>query len=314
MVNQGVVDCLAVSPRGLLLASGSADGRVWLWDLHDLRPLRLLRRHAAGVTCLAWSPDGKLLASGGGDGSLCLWAAPEGELLHLWRGAGPVRSVAFRPGGGLVAGLWELSGVRQWEVPSGNELPAPQGHAGVVECLAFAPDGGLLATGGRDHTVRLWAVPDGRPLGLLAGHTGPVTCLVVSPDGGVLASGSDDRTVELWGLPDGRPLRTLKGFAAAVHALAASPNGQAVVVAAGSRCEVWATELVRLAGAPVGRMTPEDLAWTEEALRDGSLPADERAGLEFIAALARRRKRFDIHLDDAPARIAVGEFDIEIAG
>lgn len=65
---------------------------------------------------------------------------------------------------------------------------------------------------------------------------------------------------------------------------------------------------------PTGQASLNDLAWVQEVLRDGNLSAEERNCLEFIAALMRWRRRFDIEVGEAPWRIEVGEFDIEIEG
>jgi WD40 repeat protein len=131
----------------------------------------------------------------------------------------------------------------------------------------------------------------------------------------VLASGSDkDGTIELWSLPDGRPLRTLN-TRLYCESLVISPDG--CLLGAGDidgSVRLWGSELVRLSRIPVGRMAAQDAELAQDALGDSTLSPAERAALEFIVALLRWRRRFDVHLDDAPRHIAVGEFDIEIAG
>src|SRR6266704_918883 len=63
------VQCLAWSPDGTVLASGSADGNLRLFDRQTGVPLGQAQRgHSRTVKCLAWSPDGTRLASGQPDG------------------------------------------------------------------------------------------------------------------------------------------------------------------------------------------------------------------------------------------------------
>ncbi len=65
--------CLAFSPDGKTLASGSSDQSICLWDVETHTCVRRLRGHTGLVSALAFSPDGEWLASGGGDNVIRLW-------------------------------------------------------------------------------------------------------------------------------------------------------------------------------------------------------------------------------------------------
>ena len=69
---------VAFSPGGQILASGSADGAVKLWDAASGKSTATLRGHTDRVWSVAFSPDGKTLASGAGrmDKSIKLWDVP----------------------------------------------------------------------------------------------------------------------------------------------------------------------------------------------------------------------------------------------
>ena len=56
-----------------MLASGSADGTVIVWDADTGEQLLALAGHTGDVMSVAWSPDGKTLASGSYDGTIILW-------------------------------------------------------------------------------------------------------------------------------------------------------------------------------------------------------------------------------------------------
>src|SRR5262249_30598206 len=46
-----------------------------------------------------------------------------------------------------------------WELSSGKEIAAPEGHRGWLLAVAFTPDGRRLVTAGSDTTALVWDVP-----------------------------------------------------------------------------------------------------------------------------------------------------------
>jgi WD40 repeat protein len=97
---------IAFSSDSQILASGSDDKTVKLWDVHTGRCLNTLKEEGYRVRSLAFSPDGKILATGSDDQSVSLWSVPEGKRLKSLQGyTQRVWSVAFSPDGQtLVSG------------------------------------------------------------------------------------------------------------------------------------------------------------------------------------------------------------------
>ncbi len=80
----GMVEGVAFSPDGTLLAMASRGGSVLLWDVGTGQLLETLKGHPSAVQALAFSPDGRTLASGGGDQTVRLWnVETRRELMQL---------------------------------------------------------------------------------------------------------------------------------------------------------------------------------------------------------------------------------------
>ena len=98
---------MAFSRDGKILARGSADGTIQLWDVATHQQIGgPLTGLDAPVRSVAFSPDGKTLAGGSADGTVRLWDVTThqqigGPLISLSRG---VYSVAFSPDGKTLAG------------------------------------------------------------------------------------------------------------------------------------------------------------------------------------------------------------------
>jgi hypothetical protein len=161
--HDGAVESVAFSPDGRLLASGSWDNTVKLWDVATGREVRTLRGHTDWVRSVAFSPDGRLLASGSWDNTVKLWDVATGREVRTIRGHDiEVESVAFSPDGRRLASGSGDGTVKLWDVATGQEVGTLRGYTdsalGWVLSVAFSPDGRRLASGSKDGTVRIWGV------------------------------------------------------------------------------------------------------------------------------------------------------------
>ncbi|WP_433203718.1 Hsp70 family protein [Dactylosporangium sp. CS-047395] len=256
------VNAIAVSPDGRLLAAGSDDRKVRVWDLSTGQVRHTLTDHDGPVRAVAFSPDGTLLASGGAHPrkparAVRVWHTNEGRRRNVFDAdAGGPSALAFHPAGRVLAAAGLDGVLRLFDLIDGRVSLVGEGPA--LHAVAFSRDGAALATGddggrvmlqhqsvtplrghrgavlgvaftgtllasaGADGTVRLW---DGAAGLVLAGHTEPVTSVTFDPAGTLLASAGLDSTIRLWDAAIGAHLHTLDGHDGAVHALAFTPDG-----------------------------------------------------------------------------------------
>lgn len=229
----GVVEDIAYSPDGRLLAAGAASG-VYLHDSTSHEVVAFFET-VVPVDTLAFDPSGERLAVGLRNGTIELWRMLDGDMLasataHTER----VTDMAFSPDGDLlISGSWDDT-VRLWDVTDHElaSLRVLSGHENGVWSVAFSPDGQWIASGAGDGSIRLWGAAEGTLQRTLSGHTNTVWALAFSPDGQTLASASHDTTVRLWSVPEGLILSTLTEHDEAVLSVAFSPDG--TLLASGS--------------------------------------------------------------------------------
>src|SRR6266536_72051 len=98
------VTAVTFSPDNRLLASGSIDNTVKVWDLESGREIHTFTGHKGWVTTVAFAPDSQLLASGSKDMLLKVWSINNERELQTFEGhAGEISAIAFDPAGQYLA-------------------------------------------------------------------------------------------------------------------------------------------------------------------------------------------------------------------
>ena len=198
---------VAISPDGQLLASGSLDETIKIWNLGSGELLHDLTGYSNPVRSVAFSPDGQLLASGSLN-KIEIWNLESGKLLRTLNGhSDPVMSVAISPDRQLLASGSDDKTIKIWNLGSGELLHDLTGYSNPVRSVAISPDGQLLASGSWDGTIKIWNLESGKLLRTLSGHSSLVWSVAFSPDGQTIASGggcsfsecNKDYDIRIWG-------------------------------------------------------------------------------------------------------------------
>jgi WD40 repeat protein len=235
--HSGTVTSVAFSRDGQLLASGSWDKTIKLWDVEGRRELRTLAGHTDKVNAVAFSPNGKLLASGGQDGAVKLWDTTNGkEQLGPIPQWSAVQTVAYSPDGHWLAAGYADGTVTLWDAANLGASRSLDGHCGAIHSIAFSQALHTLAAGCENGAVTLWdlAAVDGPPQ-ILNGHSGAILAVAFANDGHGLAFGGANGTVGLWqdaAKPD--IPRTVGHHHGRVRALAFAPDHDRQMLASGA--------------------------------------------------------------------------------
>lgn len=177
----GPILCAAFSPDSSMLATGSGDATIRVWDILTGLPGPILGGHSGWILAVAWSSCGKYLLSACKDSSVKVWTRLDQDK------------------------------------PSSFVL---KGHTKPVTCAVWEPYGTRVCTGGMDSSIKIWQGTNGHCLMTLSSHTAPVMQVRWSSVSGRIYSGSRDRTVKVWSPDEGRHLCDLKGHGHWINTLA----------------------------------------------------------------------------------------------
>lgn len=144
-----------------------------------------------------------------------------------------LNSIAFHPGGTLLASAGDDGKVYLWDAGSHRALAVLKGHEGVVTSAVFNPNGAQLASAGEDGTVRLWDVAGQRELAVLLRPGEAVKNLAYNAGGTMLAGAGDGGSVCLWDVVSQQEITVLKGHGKSVECVAFNP-GSTLLASAGN--------------------------------------------------------------------------------
>ena len=227
------VNSVAFSPDGEMLASGSRDKTIEIWDMKKGKRWFTLIGHSDWVDTVAFSPDNQILASGGRDQGIEIWNLRKAKRWFTLLGhQDRVYTVAFNKDGRILASGGRDQTIKIWDLQKAKELFTIKAHSDGVRSLTFSPDGGVLGSGSRDGTIKLWQFYEGElistPIQHLKYGVSDVLSVEFSPNGKIVAGGYRNGIINLWDVVTGELLETLNGHSSDVFSVVFSQDGMSL--------------------------------------------------------------------------------------
>ncbi|OAX33238.1 WD40 repeat-like protein [Rhizopogon vinicolor AM-OR11-026] len=204
--HSNIVLSLDISLDGGILASGSIDRTVILWDTTTWQTKGQPLECGAHVTCVQFSPTDQLGVATEED--IQVWDSDRRERLAQFKGHANFNSLNWsltwtHDGTHLLsAGDEDDPVIRSWDTFTLKQAGNPwTGHDKLVYNIVLNPAGTLLASASQDHTVRLWQLSTGTEVARYE-LSDIVLRVAFSVDGRFIFSGGHDDKILQWEIPE----------------------------------------------------------------------------------------------------------------
>lgn len=245
--HEDLILSLGFNPDGKLIASGSQDATMKLWDVASGRNLGVFKGHSDDVNSVAFSPNGTAIVTGSADNTARVWNLKTRETVHTLIGhKHEVKQVCFSPNGKTVASADDET-VKLWDASSGklqfsygasdpsivfgpNNDIAVLARGGKVtmlnyrthqihqpstrlpnsfSCIAFTSNSRLVALNLVGRIFEVWDVFEGKKLQKIAPCSGSVESALFSADGAIVAACVREKNIEVTDIITGQRLQSL---------------------------------------------------------------------------------------------------------
>jgi WD40 repeat protein len=231
--HQAPVNCLSYNYAGNMLASGSSDQTVRLYDsMYRFVPLieEGTNRHYSAVQSLIFDKSGKFLLTGDKDGNLLLWDVPTRKTVKSYQTNTSINDLCLSPTPANILIANAEPSIKIFGLASGKVIRTLDGHKDAVNCLALAYNNKYLISGSNDKTAIIWDLKTMKPLHILQPSCWKITSVGFSDDSKYCVTGCNDGVVNVWETETGKLISTWSSEDIGVKELCLFRNSQYILI------------------------------------------------------------------------------------
>ena len=201
--HSGNIRTLDFCPEDVIIASGSYDGTVKVWDIASEEVIVDFAEHENNIRAVAFSPEGSRIASASVDNTVKVWNSETGDVeVDFTEHEESVYTAVFSPEGDkIVSGGWDRT-LKIWIAETGEVISEFNDFSASIRTADFSNESSLVAAGSWDGTVKIWVLDSEEQIGEFGFEEGSAEAVSFSPEGEQLAAVSSEGQVVIWNLVD----------------------------------------------------------------------------------------------------------------
>eukprot|EP00559_Dactyliosolen_fragilissimus_P008400 CAMPEP_0184863874 /NCGR_PEP_ID=MMETSP0580-20130426/12913_1 /TAXON_ID=1118495 /ORGANISM="Dactyliosolen fragilissimus" /LENGTH=1134 /DNA_ID=CAMNT_0027362451 /DNA_START=100 /DNA_END=3504 /DNA_ORIENTATION=- len=151
------INVVSVAPNDSLVATGSQDKTVKIWNSSDLTLKGVLRGHKRGVWDCQFSLHDRVIATCSGDKTVKLWSLSDFNCVRTFQGhvASTLR-VRFLSSGLQLVSSGADGLVKLWTIRTNECEATMDAHSDRIWAMDISSDGDTLVSGGADSKIVKW--------------------------------------------------------------------------------------------------------------------------------------------------------------
>ncbi len=204
------INAIGYNPDGSLIATGSLDKTIKIWDVSRNMEIRTLGGNDGRISMVQFHPTKNLLLSKADDNQIKIWNLENGEEIFKQTVYSYDRDATFCEGGDYVGYMGDDYNYHLYDYTAQKEISSfPMG---LVMKAGVTPGGGKVIVFDVKRTLHIFDSKTGSELASFPSvkEKVPMTNLVVSPDSKYLAIGFNDNIIRVYDLQSNSEYAVIK--------------------------------------------------------------------------------------------------------